>query len=57
MVDRLAKEAPVEEGPVVYDKIPREVILTRRKDNALHIWEQQRMNTGEGAFMKVLSHQ
>ena len=28
LVDTLAKEAVVEEGPVVYDKIPREVIMT-----------------------------
>jgi len=27
-VDRLAKEATVEDGPVVYDKVPREVIVT-----------------------------
>ena len=26
LVDRLAKEAAVEDGPVVYDKMPREVI-------------------------------
>jgi hypothetical protein len=28
LVDRLAKEAAVEDGPLVYDKIPREVIIT-----------------------------
>jgi hypothetical protein len=28
LVDRLAKAAAVEDGPVVYDKIPREVIVT-----------------------------
>jgi ribonuclease HI len=27
-VDRLAKDAAVEDGPVVYDKVPREVIIT-----------------------------
>ena len=27
-MDRLAKEAAIEDGPVVYDKIPREVIIT-----------------------------
>jgi hypothetical protein len=31
--DRLAKEAAVEDGPVVYDKIPRNVIITREKEN------------------------
>jgi ribonuclease HI len=28
LVDRLAKEAAVEDGPVVYDKMPSEVIIT-----------------------------
>ena len=28
LVDRLAKEAAVEDGPVVYDKMLREVIIT-----------------------------
>jgi ribonuclease HI len=32
LVDRLAKAAAVEDGPVVYDKIPREVIITREKE-------------------------
>jgi ribonuclease HI len=27
LADQLAKEAAVEDGPVVYDKIPREVII------------------------------
>jgi len=33
LVDRLAKEAAVEDGPVVCDKIPKEVIVTREKDH------------------------
>jgi len=49
LVDRLAKEAAVEEGPVVYDNIPRDVIVTRGKDKGLHMWEQQWMDTGKGA--------
>jgi len=28
LVDRLAKAAAVEDGPVIYDKMPREVIIT-----------------------------
>ena len=28
LVDRLAKEVAVADGPVVYDKMPREVIIT-----------------------------
>ena len=30
LVDRLAKEAAVEDGPVVYDKMSREVIISER---------------------------
>jgi ribonuclease HI len=37
LADQLAKEAAVEDGPVVYDKIPGEVIVTREKDG-LHMW-------------------
>jgi len=37
LVDRLAKEAAVEDGPVVYDKITREVIIMREKENGLHM--------------------
>jgi len=53
LVDRLAKEAAVEEGPVVYDKMPKEVIVTTEKDNELHMFEQQWMDTGKGAAMKA----
>ena len=35
LVDRLAKEAAVEGGAVVYDKMPREVIITRQKEKGL----------------------
>ena len=51
-MDRLAKEAAVEEGPVVYDKKPRDVIVTREKDNGLHMWEQQWMDTKKGSSYK-----
>ena len=57
MVDRLAKEAAVEDGPVVYDKIPKEVIVTREKDNGLQMWEQQWMDTRKGQLQKLFSHQ
>jgi ribonuclease HI len=53
LVDRLAKEAAVEDGPVVCDKIPREVIITREKENGLYMWQQQWMNTGKGAVTKA----
>jgi hypothetical protein len=35
LVNKLAKEAAVEDGPEVYDKIPREVLITRVKENGL----------------------
>jgi len=52
LVERLAKEAAVEDGPLVYDKIPREVIVTRQKENGLRTWEQQWTNTRKGAVTK-----
>jgi len=52
-VDGLAKEATVEDGPVVYDKIPKEVIVTRQKDHGLQMCEQQWMDTRKGAVTKA----
>jgi ribonuclease HI len=46
LVDKLAKEAAVEEGPVIYDKISREVPITRVKEDGLKMWQQQWTNTG-----------
>ena len=57
MVDRLAKEAAVEDGPVVYDKIPKILIVTRERDHGLQMSEQQCMNTRKGAVTKLFSHQ
>jgi ribonuclease HI len=37
LVDRLAKEAAVEDGPIVYDKIPREVIIMRKGKWTLYV--------------------
>ena len=31
-----------------YDKIPKEVIVTREKDHGLQMWEQQWMDTRKG---------
>jgi len=36
-VDKLTKEAAVEYGPGVYDKLPTEVFVNRVKGNALNI--------------------
>jgi hypothetical protein len=49
LVDRLAKAAAVKEGPVVYDKIPRGVIIMREKENGLHMWQRQWTNTEGGS--------
>jgi ribonuclease HI len=38
LADRFVKEAAVEAGQVTYDKIPRDVIMTREKENGLHMW-------------------
>jgi hypothetical protein len=53
LMDRLANEAAVEDGPVVYDKIPREVIIMREKENGLHMWQQQWMNVENGTVTKA----
>jgi hypothetical protein len=50
---RLAIEAAVEDGPDVYDKIPREVIITRKKENGLYMWQQQWTKTGNGALTQA----
>ena len=46
--ERLAKVAAVEDRPFTYDKMPREVILMREKENGLHMWQRQWTNTGWG---------
>jgi hypothetical protein len=38
---------------VVYDKIPREVIITQETENGLHMWQQPWTNTGKGAVSKA----
>jgi ribonuclease HI len=53
LVDRLAKEAVVKGRPVVYDKVPREVIITREKENVPHMWQQQWTNAEKGAVTKA----
>ena len=54
-VDRLEKAAAVEDGPVVYDEISREAIMTRARGNGLHLWQQKWTNTGKGAVTKAFS--
>ena len=53
MVDRLARAAAVEGGPVVHDKIPSEVIVTRAKENGLKLWQRAVDMYGERAVTKA----
>ena len=52
-VKDLAKEAAVEDGPVVYDKMPKEVLLTQQKENSLQMWQRQWTDTEKGAVTKA----
>ena len=52
-MDRLAKEAAVENGPIVYDKMPKEVLLTQQKENGLQMWQRQWTDTEKGAVTKA----
>ena len=45
----------MEDGPVVYDEMAREVIITREKENGLHMWQRQWTDTGKGAVTKAFS--
>jgi len=51
------KEAVVEDGPVVYDKIPKEVIVTREKDHGLQMWGSSGWVRESGQLQKFFSHQ
>jgi hypothetical protein len=53
MVDKLAKEAVLKNGPITYAKIPREVITKREKENGLNVWQKQWNNTDKGAVTKA----
>ena len=52
LVDRLGKEAAVENGPAVYDKMPREVIITGEKEYGVHMWQRQWTDMGKVVVMK-----
>ena len=53
LVDKLAKAAAVEDGPVAYDKIPREVLITQVQENGLNMWQRQWTDMGKGAVTKA----
>ena len=48
MVDGLAKAAAVEDGPVLYDRISRETIMTRVRENGLHCGNRSGRIRGKG---------
>jgi len=56
LVDKLTKEAAVEDGPVVYDKIPQEVLISRVQENGFNMWQRQWTDTGKGQCLKLFSH-
>jgi hypothetical protein len=49
----LQKAAAMEDGPVVYDKIPREVFITREKENGFQMLQQQWTNAKKRAVTKA----
>jgi hypothetical protein len=54
LADHLAKKAAMEDtGEIVYDKIPRETIITELKENGLTKWQEQWTSTTKGAISKI----
>ena len=57
LVDSLARESAVEEGPVVYDKIIRDVIRTREKTRDFICGNSSGWIRESGQLRKLFSHQ
>ena len=56
MADCLAKRAATEDiGETVYDKIPRETIITEEKENGLTKWQEQWTRSTKGVVSKLFS--
>ena len=54
MADHLAKKAATEDiGEIIYDKIPRETIITEGKENGLVKWQEQWASSTKGAVSKL----
>ena len=54
MADRLAKKAATEHiGEIIYDKTPRETIITERKLKGLAKWQEQWADSTKGAVSKL----
>ena len=54
LVDRLAKKAAMDDkGEIVYDKIPRDTIITEGKENVITNWQEQWTSSTKGAISKL----
>ena len=54
MADRLTKKAPKDDvGQLVYDKIPRETMITEGKEIEMTKWQEQWTSSTKGAFSKL----
>ena len=55
MADRLAKRVATEDiGEIVYDKIPRETIITEGKEKGLTKWQEQWTSSTKGAITTLI---
>jgi hypothetical protein len=54
MADSLAKKVAMDDiGDLVYDKIPRETIITQWKENEITKWQEQWTSSTKGAVSKL----
>jgi hypothetical protein len=54
LADRLAKKAATEDiGEIVYDKIPRETIISEGKETGLTKWQELWASSTKGAISKL----
>jgi len=54
MADRLAKQAATEDiGALVYDKIPKQTLITEGKEKEITKWQEQWTNSTKGAVSKL----
>jgi len=57
MEDRLEKKVATDDiGELVYDKIPRETIITEGKEKETTKWQEQWTSSTKGAVTKYSSH-
>lgn len=53
IADRLAKQAAAEDREIVYDRVPKEVIITQEKEKGIEMWQQQWTDSRNGAISKA----